>query len=432
MQEEDAPQSKNDLELLIQARRNGANLHLSALHIIELLPFHFGPEDIPQLAQYLMANSDLETLDLSAHSIGDEDTAAKEMQRADAHFKQLDLDIYNPSDATELAITEMLQNLCLHDIYAENHVSNARAAALAEMLKINTALRHLNLAYMKMGPIGVVRISDALKTNSALHSLILQENFLGHVGAIAMADMLKTNTTLKVLNLKHAFYSAEGVLCILRALKTNASLQKLDLRECLYWGLHAVGMVAAIAEMLQTNRTLQCLYIDTPNGHDITCIAEALETNNCLQKLRLHCPLTLPGLFAIAEMLKTNTTLRCLHLGNGYAPDQAGIRAIAKALEENRTLQTLSLCSNPSSCTYDPWKRITELLLRNQQLQREYEKESPAILSAATKLPPPVVTLIGGYLGFLPPPALVVPAENAAPVVLQEAPRISPLRSVVS
>jgi Ran GTPase-activating protein (RanGAP) involved in mRNA processing and transport len=75
--------------------------------------------------------------------------------------------------------------------------------ALAEALKVNTALTTLDLSGCSIGSNGVMAIAKALKVNTSLTTLRLIWNVVGADGAEAMLEALTVNNVLTTLDLTY-------------------------------------------------------------------------------------------------------------------------------------------------------------------------------------------------------------------------------------
>ena len=101
----------------------------------------------------------------------------------------------------------------------------------------------------------------------------------------------------------------------------------------------------ALAEALKTNTTIQSLNLSYNKlGPEVDiALAEVLKTNTTLQTLNLeHNNFGPEGFLALAEALKINTTLQSLNLQSSKLGGE-GALALAEALKTNTTLQTLNL-----------------------------------------------------------------------------------------
>ena len=68
--------------------------------------------------------------------------------------------------------------------------------AMAEALKVNTALQVLSVRHHHISDEGGKALAEALKVNSALQDLCLDGNGISEEGGKALAGALKVNTAL--------------------------------------------------------------------------------------------------------------------------------------------------------------------------------------------------------------------------------------------
>lgn len=95
------------------------------------------------------------------------------------------------------------------DLY-RNQIPLEGGKLLAEALKFNTSLLHLNLANNGLGNEGAEAIGDALKFNTTLLTFNFNLNKIENTGAIALGESLKLNTTLQFLSLRYNKFTGEG------------------------------------------------------------------------------------------------------------------------------------------------------------------------------------------------------------------------------
>jgi hypothetical protein len=131
------------------------------------------------------------------------------------------------------------------------------------------------------------------------------------------------------------------IAAIAKALKENKSLKTLYLEGHSFSSGSGVKLAAA----LQVNTTLLELNLNIkPEG--ARAIARALEDNKTLERLDLsHNRIGDEGAIAFAEALKKNKSLKKLGLSHNKIGDP-GVKALAKSLLENTTLETLFLGNN--------------------------------------------------------------------------------------
>jgi hypothetical protein len=94
-----------------------------------------------------------------------------------------------------LANLTNLEMLVLYD----NSIDDETCLVLADVIRNNNFIRHLDLRDNKIGDEGVKAISDALENNHSLERLYLSNNQISDEGAITIAAALRINRTLKKL-----------------------------------------------------------------------------------------------------------------------------------------------------------------------------------------------------------------------------------------
>ena len=109
-----------------------------------------------------------------------------------------------------LKSNSILQRLSL----ASNRIGPSGAKYLSEALRYHTSINFLNLGYTR--------------STNAVHEL---GNFIGDEGTYYIADLLKNNSTIRHLDLLHNSISQIGVNHIISALETNTTLVKLQLTQ---------------------------------------------------------------------------------------------------------------------------------------------------------------------------------------------------------
>ena len=151
---------------------------------------------------------------------------------------------------------------------------------------------------------------------------------------------------------------------IILALKLNIPLKILILKNN-----RIANKVIAIAEALKTNTTLLKLALDGNHiiSSGVRAIAEALNINTTLTILSLNSNrIYRSGISALAKTLKINKTLKTLNL-EYTCIDKYGARLIANALKQNTTLLKLDLRKN---CNFgdEGAKEFANALIQNTTL----------------------------------------------------------------
>ncbi|XP_015766765.1 PREDICTED: nucleotide-binding oligomerization domain-containing protein 2-like [Acropora digitifera] len=227
--------------------------------------------------------------------------------------------------------------------------------ALAQALHTNCVLTHLDLADNDIGDEAVVALGKALESNTSLTFLDLSIDpdwceKIGPSGASALAKALMKNSTLKCLVLASNSIEDSGAREFANALRTNSSLTQLDLFE------NDIGRLGTkeICEALQSNHVMTDLILscNTIDDSGVEALAKALQSP-ATQLSGLHlleCEITSLGVKALAGALQTNRSLTHLNLAGSLRSCSART-ALVTALQSNRTLTHLNLNGNRVSDT---------------------------------------------------------------------------------
>jgi hypothetical protein len=113
------------------------------------------------------------------------------------------------------------------DLELQNQsIDDQSCIELAQALKINSTIKHINLSYNQIGDIGTIALSQAL--NEHIYSINFSHNQIGDEGVVALADKLKTNKHYFV-SLSHNQIGDKGMIALANKLKTNEILSYLDI-----------------------------------------------------------------------------------------------------------------------------------------------------------------------------------------------------------
>eukprot|EP00668_Euglena_longa_P003464 GGOE01004053.1.p1 GENE.GGOE01004053.1~~GGOE01004053.1.p1 ORF type:complete len:314 (+),score=53.24 GGOE01004053.1:185-1126(+) len=276
-----------------------------------------------------------------------------------------------------------------------------QAAHLEHFLAMESCAWCFNGSYLQHGRIGVTigwLISGALQWNHMVQHVTMKDVFLLAEGTQAMAEMLRVNSTLQTLELPLDGILVRGAAALATSLKVNHSLLRLDLAG------NSIGDVGAqvLAEALEVNPTLQHLALASNNIGDvgIRAFSEALKVNSAITYLDLSCGRS------FAETLRMNTTLKSLSLrGNKIG---VAANAMAKALQENRTLQQIDLTD--SNVDTNVLAFISEMLVVNLQ-GKEHREEAGLDVKSAERLEDEIQLAVVGNMS----PAASLRASLAAP-----------------
>lgn len=247
--------------------------------------------------------------------------------------------------------TKELHDFCggslpIAKIKFDYEMADADVVLIAEALGFSDTLTSLDFSWpSKIGDAGVVALAELLKVNNTLTSLNMMACEIGNAGAAALAGALKVNKTLTTLNLFHSKIGDAGIVALAEALE-NETLRSLHFGGAR--GEMSGEGVRALAKTLTVNKTLTSLNLDSVRigTEDLEVLAEALKVNGTLTSLSLkNSQINPEGAKVLAGVLKVNETLTSLDLeGNSIMPQ--GATLLAEALEVNKALTSLNLGNN--------------------------------------------------------------------------------------
>ena len=222
---------------------------------------------------------------------------------------------------------------------------------LAEVIKRNSTITHLNLSYNLFGLGDWTALAEAIKHNSTIRQLDLSENRFG-VGDsnIVLADAIKHNSTITHLNLSRNFFGFGDCTALAEAIKHNSTIRQLDLSGTRI-GLGDCTIV--LADAIKHNSTIT--HLNLSRNHfkldDFTALGEAIKHNSTIRQLDLSG--TNSGFgdwnIALADVIKYNSTVTHLNLssnefGGGVLTNL--VEACVEAIKHDLTVRQLDLSEN--------------------------------------------------------------------------------------
>ena len=266
-------------------------------------------------------------------------------------------------DCTTLAEAIKRNSTITHLNLSCNFFGLGDCTALAEAIKHNSTIRQLDLSQNRFG-VGDSNIvlADAIKHNSTITHLNLSCNFLGLVDSTALAEAIKHNSTIKQLDLSGTDIGlGHCSIALADAIKHNSTITHLNL-SCNLFGL---GDCTALAEAIKHNSTIRQLNLSRTKLGFVDCaivLADAIKHNSTITHLNLSCNDFggggIPSI--LAEAIKHNSTIRQLDLSeNGLSDDGVGddglgddglnhdaCTKLAEAIKHNSTIIQLDLSQN--------------------------------------------------------------------------------------
>ena len=261
-------------------------------------------------------------------------------------------------DCTTLAEAIKGNSTITHLNLSYNFFGLGDCTALAEAIKHNSTIRQLDLSGTDIG-LGdcSIALADAIKHNSTITHLNLSCNSLGLVDGTALAEAIKHNSTIRQLDLSGTDIGlGDCSIALADAIKHNSTITHLNL-SCNLFGL---GDCTALAEAIKHNSTIRQLNLSRTKLGFVDCaivLADAIKHNSTITHLNLSCNDFGGGgiLSILAEAIKQNSTIRQLDLSeNGLSDDGVGddglnhdaCTKLAEAIKHNSTIIQLDLSQN--------------------------------------------------------------------------------------
>eukprot|EP01080_Neovahlkampfia_damariscottae_P008749 gene8749-697_t len=183
-------------------------------------------------------------------------------------------------------------------------------------------------------------IAMLLENNKKITSLDFGSNTINHTGFLAITKALKKNSSLKSLNVSDVFLLDDDISALTSELAINDSVTKLNISRNLL--MHQPKDLAAYIEKTEhlKHLNLSNCSLHSSNLHDI---AKALEINKSLISISFSSnPITEKGCKMILDALTKNVTLRKLELDN-MKLESSSIYMIGEFIKKNTKLETLSM-----------------------------------------------------------------------------------------
>ncbi|CUF05632.1 leucine-rich repeat protein, putative [Bodo saltans] len=238
-------------------------------------------------------------------------------------------------------------DLGAHSGINRNHLGSRGASALGTMLKANSVLCTLSISSNGLGAEGVAHLAAGMEENRALTHVDLSSNNLGYEGARVLASVIEA-TELQNLYLQRNGLTDRGGLQLATNMQrtidnSSETIETLNLE----WNDLGDGFAVAMARVIATTTRLKKLKL---GGNDLTggvkAIADALIENRSLVELSLsECHVAGSDGVALAAAIAANKTLKVLDLSKNRLGND-GVAPIAEALRKNKVLVSLNLSSN--------------------------------------------------------------------------------------
>ncbi|CAF3923642.1 unnamed protein product [Rotaria magnacalcarata] len=307
------------------------------------------------IANAFRTHTNLETLDLSQNRIG--------------------------NDGAQYLFDALKENKIITNLKLEGNIgSYCTAVSTAILIKSNKQTHaKMNLKATKIGNDETRFLADALENNKTITELNLSNNEIGDIGAQYLAHALRDNKTLTSLIFGCDYRNNEEEKCLdidwmfICDIISNETLTLLDLSG------NEIGNTGAqhFATALQKNQTLTILNLESNRVQDdgMKYLAKVLENNKTLKRLDLaknpndSCALVSAAFQIQNDPIRSTIHLRSQKIGDDevrFLADafsgtemkfieldlsdneigDVGAECLARVLQNNKTLKTLSLLHN--------------------------------------------------------------------------------------
>ena len=225
---------------------------------------------------------------------------------------------------------------------------------------------------------------EALQVNSTLTHLYIMVPFFGDQFIVSLANILRVNKTLTLVHcMTNGIVSAHTVQQLADSLMVNKTLNYLMFMGNA-WGNDAVRILAGY---MKRSESLSSLNLNCSDIGDAgaTALAEVLRTNTTLNSLGLcnNPGIGNPSVISLCEALKVNTTLSSLDL-SGTGISDAGVLSLVEVLKTNTSSLT-SLLLSDIKISHQSLKSIAEVLRVNSTL-KDLKFEGNKVGVGGTKL----------------------------------------------
>jgi ankyrin repeat protein len=264
---------------------------------------HPVPDDMPHAVTVRL--NEIKNEHKEAHEKTSSGFAARfnAMSLRDAHLSYILYELCDVAPVTELDISnnalglpglEELGKFLEHSTdllklnLSGNLVGPKGAAVLAHALSFNETLKELELDDCHIAGDSVGLIAGILTERHPLHTLSLRNNEITADGGVALSQMLygAARTRIKKLDVAHNLLKERGMTAIASSLQNNTTLTHLDI------DVNEIELgIRSLADMLKTNRTIKVLRIGAGNkitGEGLVQLGEAICENSALPLTTLY------------------------------------------------------------------------------------------------------------------------------------------------
>ena len=225
---------------------------------------------------------------------------------------------------------------------------------------------------------------EALQVNSTLAHLYIIVPFFGDQFIVSLANILRVNKTLTLVHfMTNGIVSAHGVQQLADSLMDSKTLNDLLLSGNA-WGNDTVRILAGYLKRSVSLSSFHLIFSDIGDA-GATALAEVLRTNTTLKSMDLqkNPGIGNPSVMSLCEALKVTTTLSSLDL-SGTGISDAGVLSLVEILKTNASSLT-SLLLSDIKISHQSLRSIAEVLRVNSTL-KDLKFEGNKVGVGGTKL----------------------------------------------
>ena len=276
-----------------------------------------GCKEAQSIAEALMANTFVKSLDLEGNDIGH--IGASQIFRLlleNCFISHLSLSENNIGSKGAAILSNILQySRSLTTINLKgNKLRDNDSSLLSEGIAANDTLKTLVLSHNEFRSNAGQKLGNAIMRNSTIVDLDLSWNHLRMEGAIAFAKALAKNSSIEVLNLRFNGFADNGAEAVGEALARNDTLKSLDLSHNRISDKGAIGLSNGLVK----NKALQSLNIGyNPISRDggLALLDAAKEAKELVEMLMEEIYLDEEAFEILEELVRTRSKLKVTYQG---------------------------------------------------------------------------------------------------------------------
>jgi Ran GTPase-activating protein (RanGAP) involved in mRNA processing and transport len=232
------------------------------------------------------------------------------------------------------------------EVLLRSRDSKVKELVLEQVSSSTVGLRPLTFQQVSTSTVGLHAVLEELGCNTTVTNLVIKYCGMSGENLQQLKSMLRQNTSLQSLDLTSSGLRSAGLAQIAPVLYRNTSIKALDLKKN---GLHDIESANVLRELVRRNKTITTLCIARTvfgrNAAAVRSIADGVRSNTALQQFDLSwCGLDDQGISVLANALAIrNASILELNLRNNEITS-VGVHALVEAM---KTLTKLSLAFNP-------------------------------------------------------------------------------------